>query len=62
MRSFTLTTELRRTRHEVLDHTAISRKVVGKKVHATISKGNMEYVQYTVPGAVAVESTFVAFL
>ena len=33
-----------------------------KNVHATISKGNMGYDQYTVPGTVAVESTFVAFL
>ena len=30
-------------------HTAISRKVVGKIVHATIPKGNMGYDQYTVP-------------
>ena len=42
--------------------TAISRKVVGKNVHATIRKGNMGYVQYTVPDTVAVERTFVAFL
>ena len=41
---------------------AISRKVVGKKVHATISKGNIGYVQYTVPDTVDVEPTFVAFL
>ena len=41
IRSFTLTTELRSTRHEPLGHTATSRKVVGKKVHATIPKGNM---------------------
>ena len=43
-------------------HTAISRKVVGKHVHATIPKGNMGYDQYTVPDTVAVEPTFVAFL
>ena len=42
--------------------TAILRKVVGKYVHATIPKGNMGYDQYTVPGFVAVEPTFVAFL
>ena len=42
--------------------TAISRKVVRKNVHATIPKGNMGYVQYTVPDTVAVEPTFVAFL
>ena len=41
-------------------YTAISRKVVGKKVHATIPKGNIGYVQYTVPDTVDV--TFVAFL
>ena len=43
-------------------YTAILRKVVGKNVHATIPKGNMGYDQYTVPGFVAVEPTFVAFL
>ena len=31
-------------------------------MHATILKGNMGYDQYTVPGTVAVEPTFVAFL
>ena len=43
-------------------YTAISRKVVVKKVHATIPKGNAGYDQYTVPGTVAVEPTFFAFL
>ena len=33
-----------------------------KNVHATIPKGYMGYVQYTVPDTVAVEPTFVAFL
>ena len=42
--------------------TAVSRKVVGRNVHATIPKGNMGYAQYTVPDTVAVEPTFVAFL
>ena len=44
--------------------TAISRKVVGKNVHATIPKGNMGYDQYTVPVtvSVAVETTFSYFL
>ena len=42
-------------------NTAISRKVVGKNVNATISKGNMGYDQYPVPDTVAVEPTFVAF-
>ena len=46
----------------LLKYTAISRKVVGKNVHATIPKGNMGYGQYTVPDTVAVESSFVAFL
>ena len=41
---------------------AISRKVVGKNVHATIPKGDMGYFQYTVADTVAVEPTFVAFL
>ena len=43
-------------------HTAISRKVVGKKVHATIPKGNMGYDQYTVSDTVAVAPTFAASL
>ena len=33
-----------------------------KIVHATVGKGNMGYVQYTVPDTVAVEPIFVAFL
>ena len=45
-----------------ITYTAISRKVVGENVHATIPKGNMGYVQFTVPDTVAVEPTFVAFL
>ena len=36
-------------------YTAISRKVVGKKVHATIPKDNMGYDQYIVPDTVAVD-------
>ena len=43
-------------------YTAISRKVVGKTVHATIPKGNMGYDQFTFPDTVAVEPTFIAFL
>ena len=46
----------------VLHYTAISMKVVGKNVHATILKGDMGYDQYTVPDTVAVELTFIAFL
>ena len=34
---------------KVQTYAAISRKVVGKTVHATIPKGNMGYDQYTVP-------------
>ena len=49
-------------RRSVNLYTAISRKVVGKKVRATIPKGNMGYAHYTVPDTVAVEPTFVAFL
>ena len=41
-------------------YTAISKKVVGKTVHATIPKGNMGYDQYTVSDTVAVEPTFAA--
>ena len=60
-------TTLRRSQRSLssqkkIAYTAISRKVVGKNVHATIPKGNMGYDQYTVPDAVAVEPTFVAFL
>ena len=47
---------------KVQAYTAISRKVVGKNVHATIPLGNMGYDQYTVPDTVAVEPTFVVFL
>ena len=43
-------------------YTAISRKVVGKNVHATIPKGNMGYDKYTVPETVAVKTSFIAFL
>ena len=43
-------------------HTAISRKVVGKNVHATIPKGNMGYDQHAAPDTAAVESSIAAFL
>ena len=46
----------------VVLNTAISRKVVGKSVYATIPKGNMGYDRYTLPDTVAVEPTFLAFL
>ena len=45
-----------------MGYTAISRKVVGKSVHATIPKGNMGYDQFTVADTVALEPTFVTFL
>ena len=49
--------------YDALLDTAISRKVVGKNVHATIPKGNMGYDQYTLfLTTVAVEPTSVAFL
>ena len=44
-----------------LQYTAISRKVVGRNVHATIPIGNIGYDQHTAPDTVAVEPTFVAF-
>ena len=43
-------------------YTAISRKVVGKNVHATVPRGNMGYDQYTVPDSVVVKTSFIAFL
>ena len=43
-------------------YTAISRKVVGKNVHATIPKGNMGYDQCNFPDTVAVKSSIAAFL
>ena len=42
-------------------YTAISRKVVGKNVHATIPKGNMGYNQYTVPDECSCRSFFCCF-
>ena len=42
-------------------YTAISRKVVGKKVHATIPKGNMGYDQYTVPDDCSCRTYFCCF-
>ena len=44
-----------------LSYTAISIKVVGKNVHATIPKSNMGYDQYTVPDTVAVASCLTCF-
>ena len=42
-------------------HTAISRKVVGKNVHATTPKGNMGYDQYTVPNDCSCRTYFGCF-
>ena len=50
------------TKTIIYTYTAISRKVVGKNVHATIPKGNMGYDQYTVPDTVTVKTSFAAFL
>ena len=47
---------------EKVNNTKLSRKCVGKNVHATIPKRNMGYDQYTVSDNVVVESTFAAFL
>ena len=43
-------------------YTGISRKVVGKNVHATVPRGNMGYDQYTVPDSVVVKTSFIVFL
>ena len=49
--------------HGVPVHTAISRKVVGKKCARDNREGNyMGYDQFTVPDTVAFEPTFVTFL
>ena len=42
-------------------YTAISRKVVGKNVHATTPKGNMGYDQYTVPNDCGCRTYFCCF-
>ena len=42
-------------------YTAISRKVVGKSVHAAIPKGNMGYDQYTVPDDCSCRTYFCCF-
>ena len=43
-------------------YTAISRKFVGKHVHATAPKGNMGYDQYTVPDDCSCRTYFCCFL
>ena len=47
--------------YDALLDTAISRKVVGKNVHATIPKGNMGYDQYTVPDDCSCRTYFCCF-
>ena len=42
-------------------YTAISRKVVGKNVHATIPKGNTGYDQYIVPDDCSCRTYFCCF-
>ena len=44
-----------------LPYTAVSRKVVGKNVHATIPKGNMGHDQYTVPDVCSCRTYFCCF-
>ena len=46
---------------ELNSYTAISRKVVGKNVNATIPKGNMGYDQYTVPDDCSCRTYFCCF-
>ena len=43
-------------------HTAVSRKVVGRNVHATILKGNMGYDKYTVRNDWSCQTYFCWFL
>ena len=47
---------------EGIPHTAISRKVVGKNVHATTPKGNMGYDQYTVSNDCSCRTYLCCFL
>ena len=49
------------TKAQCVVYTAISRKVVGKNVHATIPKGNMGYDQYTVPDVCSCRTYFCCF-
>ena len=42
-------------------YTAISRKVVGKNVHATIPKGNMGYDRYNIPDDCSCRTYFCCF-
>ena len=46
---------------QALLYTSISRKVVGKNVHATTPKGNMGYDQYTVPNDCGCRTYFCCF-
>ena len=48
-------------RYHAFLYTVISRKVVGKNVHATIPKGNMGYDQYTVPDDCSCRTYFCCF-
>ena len=56
--------EVTATTYPEIRYRAISRKVVRKKknVHEEIPKDIMGYDQYTFPGTVHVEPTFLAFL
>ena len=52
---------VRRSKAPEIKFTTISRKVVGKNVHATIPKSNMGYVQYTVPNDCSCRAYFCCF-
>ena len=43
-----------------MEHTVISRKVVGKTVNATIPKGNMGCDQFTVPDTVSIRKHLIS--
>ena len=52
---------LKRHDRTYIPYTAISRKVVGKNVHATIPKGNMGHDRYTVPDDCSCRTYFCCF-
>ena len=52
---------VRRSKTPEIKFTTISRKVVGKNVHATIPKSNMGYDQYTVPDDCSCRTYFCCF-
>ena len=58
---FETVTGTKTAKRKYISDTAISRKVVGKNVHATIPKGNMGYDQFTVLDTVAVEPIYFCY-